>query len=139
MANLNRTLVRESIDIETFEKDRMVFSGKLLDYDKENNVYKFAFKVEKVIMRIEMTFNGDSCKVVQSYPDSHTEFTLKVNSKEDYCLILNNSYKLFFLTEASLIKYDENQIKLKYNLYDKNTKQVISMNEISIIGESDIC
>lgn len=139
MANLNRTLVRESIDIETFEKERMVFNGKLIDYNEKNKTFKFAFKVEKSIMRIEMTFFKDSCKIIQNYPDSTTEFTLKVNNKEDYCLILNNSYKLFFLTEASLIKYDEKQIKLKYNLYDKNTKQVISMNEISIIGECDIC
>ena len=139
MANLNRTLVRESLDLETYQKDRMVFVGKLTDYNQETKTYKFAFKFEKVIMRLEMTFKNDKCKIVQIYPDSVTEFTLKMNSKEDYCLILNNSYKLFFVTEASLIKYDEKEIKLKYNLYDKNTNQAISINEISIIGENDIC
>lgn len=135
----NKTLISESIDVDTLEKNRMVFVGKLLEFEKNTNLYKFAFKVEKVIMRLEMKFSYDKCEIKQFYPDSVAEFSLINNDKGDYCLKLNNTHTLCFITETSLIKCDEKEIKLKYNLYDKNTNQIISMNEISIVGEMDIC
>lgn len=139
MNNLNRVLVSDFFDCSSYERTRTSFRGKLLSYDAKLNKYKFAFKVEDSLMRLELTFIDGKCEIFQSYPDSFSEFTLSMNKKEDYCLTLQNTHKLFFVTEATLIKYDELQINLKYNLYDKNTNEVISFNEISIIGESDVC
>lgn len=137
MNMLNKTLIRESFDCDTYEKERMVYVGKLLSF--ENNLYKFSFKVDESIMRLEMKFDHDKCFIKQFYPSSKCEFTLSLNKKEKYFLELNNSYKLFFITEASLIKHDDLQIKLKYNLFDENSKRVISFNEITIIGDDEVC
>lgn len=139
MNNMNWTLTRESFDCSTLEKDRMVFMGKLLSFDKEANIFKVAFKIENDLMRMEMQFNKNSCKIVEKYKDYNCDFTLTLEKKEKYCLTLNSGYHLFFITEASLIKFDELEIILKYNLYDESSKQVISFNEIKISGESKIC
>lgn len=136
---MNWTLIRESFDCSTLEKERMVFIGKLLAYDKKLNQYKFAFKVENQVLRMDMTFNKNSCKIMENYPDSSCDFTLTLEKKEKYSLTLHSGYHLFFITEASLIKFDELEIILKYNLYDESSKKVISFNEIKVIGESKIC
>lgn len=139
MNNLNRVLISDFFDCSTYERTRTSFRGKLLSFDQKLNTFKFAFKVDDSLMRLELTFKDGKCQVYQSYPDSFSEFVLALNEKETYCLTLQSSYKLFFVTEATLINYDDLQINLKYNLYDKNTNEVISFNEISIIGENDVC
>ena len=76
--------------------------------------------------------------VKQRFKDANIEITFLLNKKGKYCLNLENSYSLCFITEATFIKHSENEINLKYNLFDEKTNKIISLNEIIIIGE-ELC
>lgn len=138
MLSRNCILIRDSFDCSTNEKDRMSFVGKLLE-KKEYSKFVFAFKVEEQIMRMDIIFNENVCEIYQKYPDSSMEMILNLKSDGYYRLKLSNGYSLSFITKTSFIKYDEFNIELKYNLFDGNTNQIISVNEIKIMGDEKIC
>lgn len=136
MKNNKYTLIRDSFDSYTKEREHVLYSGKLLK--KDRSVLHFAFKVEDGISRINISYESEVCHIKQVYSDSVSEMDLSLKKKLKYYLKLNSGYTLNFYTEASFIKIDEFEIKLKYNLYDDKSN-LISMNEVSIIGEDGIC
>lgn len=135
----NRTLISENFDLKTQERNRQVYIGKLLSISDDLLEHSYAFKIEDYILRMNIKFSKSKCEVIQNFPDSKSKITLTINQKELYEMTLNNGYVLNFVTEANLIQNDLNGVKLKYYLFDKNTKEVISLNEITIIGENDVC
>ncbi len=137
MKSFKTTLIRETIYFDTNQKEKEEYAGKLIS--KEVNKFSYAFKVDNEIMRLEMEFKDGMCFIKQSYPSTFIEFCLNLNQKEKYCLNLSSNHKLFFITETSLIKFDELEIKLKYNLYEESSNEIISSNEIRIIGDGEIC
>ena len=136
--NRNCILIRDSFDCSTNEKDRLTFVGKLLE-KKDDSKFVFAFKVEEQIMRMEIIFNENLCEIHQKYPDSSAKIVLNLINDGYYRLELANGYSLTFITKTSFIKYDDFNIELKYNLFDGNSNQIISVNEIKIMGDDKIC
>ena len=129
-------LKRNSFDILTNEKSSDEFHGALIS--KNDNKYKFAFKVDGNILTLEIISDFERVFVKQRFKDANIEITFLLNKKGKYCLNLENSYSLCFITEATFIKHSENEINLKYNLFDEKTNKIISLNEIIIIGE-ELC
>ena len=128
MKSFKTTLIRETIYFDTNQKEKVEYAGKLIS--KEVNKFSYAFKVDNEIMRLEMEFKDGMCFIKQSYPSTFIEFCLNPNQKEKYCLNLSSNHKLFFITEASLIKFDE---------LEESSNEIISSNEIRIIGDGEIC
>jgi len=136
MKNDKFTLIRESFLVDTNERERVVYTGKLIN--STDNTIKYVFKVEDGISRMTIIMNDDGCNIEQSFNDSLSKMEFILNKKGKYQLKMQNGYTLNFLTEASLIKIDDFEIKLKYNLYDEKLN-LISLVDINIIGEDTIC
>lgn len=137
MKNEKCFFVRETYDVQTNQRDRFVYSGALLS--KIGSEYDFAFKFEEGISRIHLHRQKDALIFTQQYASTTSKLVLNLKSKGQYQLNLLNGKTLIFISETSFIKVDDFRLDFKYNLYDEYAKEILSIIEISIIGENKIC
>lgn len=138
MNTIKCTFIRESFETTTKERDRKVYQGALISIDKVENKYKYAFKIEDGILRMEIFVRNQEILIEQTFADAKSKMNFSLTKKGGYTLTLSNGYQLDFATSTNYLNVVDFNIDLKYNLVDKNNNQVISFNEIHILRE-DVC
>lgn len=139
MKQENRILIRESFDCSTYEKDRQLYRGKLLSYDVLENKYSYAFKIDELLLRMNLVVNQMKVTIIQNYPDAEAKFVLEEGKRNIYEICLNTGHKLCFMTETEKLEINPKCFEFKFRLLDEKGKDVISFNEIKLTGDEEIC
>lgn len=133
MKNDSCSLIRESFDCSTYERDRTVFSGRKTG--EKDGAILYAFRVEDRVMRMSLSFEDGRCRILQVYPDSSSELLLDPRGRGYYALTLSSGHRLVLIAETTFMKHDDFETVFKYNLYEEHSEKVISFNEVTIKGD----